>query len=257
MDSLKSLAANLDKLAVAIHHQTDALRANTESHKEPRVIPEPVDLKLPASISVQNYPYGNKSPARNLRDGIRLVAEIAGLGVLIWYAFTTSKQWEAQVRANELTKSALVLGQRAYLSYGAVEQIPSGLKIHLSNFGHVPAKITGGSLRYVRITYPQNVGLTNIARNLEPLTIMPEAASEAAILLDMPTLSPEDQSAVLSGHQMIIVGGNIRYDTGFGSTDELYVGVTYEPRTKRWEHVNSGSRVDFVHPPNDKSSQKN
>jgi hypothetical protein len=165
------------------------------------------------------------------------------LALLVLLAYTS-----ATFTANSLMKTALSLGQRAYLSYSAVETIPSGVKIHLSNFGHVPAKlISGVSFRYLRATWPENAGLADIPRNLpESLTVMPGTASESAVLLDLPKLSPDDQAALDAGRQMLAIYGKLRYDTGFNSTDELLVAITYQRETKSWVHVNDGTRIDFT-----------
>ena len=163
------------------------------------------------------------------------------IGILTCLYVTESK------RANALTQQALVLGQRAYLSYGDIDQIPSGIKIHISNFGHVPAKIIGGAVRYQHNTYSDNRSLTDIARNVRELTVQP-GALDTVILLDLPKLAPDDFNSVESGHQILGITGHLKYDTGFDSTDELLIAIAYDWEKKHWFHTGEGRNIDFTRP---------
>jgi hypothetical protein len=104
-----------------------------------------------------------------------------------------------------VSQTSLEIAQRAYLTYGVVDEIPSGIKVHISNFGHVPATITGGTARYVRNLFPANVSLADISRKFSESpnkSVMSPGDTDAAFLFDLPKLSPEDDAAVKTGHQI-------------------------------------------------------
>jgi hypothetical protein len=168
--------------------------------------------------------------------------EIFALLVLVAYTCAT-------FTANRLTKTTLSISQRAYLSYGLVEDYNTGVKVHLSNFGHVPAKVSSNApFNLVLETFPDGKVRANVLRNLpDPLIVMPMDASDTAILIDLPKFLPEDLEMITTGKEALKLYGHLKYNTGFDSTDELVIALTYDWQTKRWIHMNSGGRVEFTH----------
>ena len=149
-----------------------------------------------------------------------------------------------------VSQTSLEIAQRAYLTYGVVDEIPSGIKVHISNFGHVPATIIGGPARYMRNLFPVNVSLADISRKFSESTnksVISPGDTDAAFLFDLPKLSQEDDAAVKAGHQIVFVSYEIDYETGFNKLDRLSIRISYAPDSRKWTHVNSGTRIDFGH----------
>jgi hypothetical protein len=132
------------------------------------------------------------------------------------------------------------------LAAGDVDQIPSGIRIHLTNFGHLVAEIVGGHVDYARFSYPQNRMIESTEGQIPPgAKVMPGAASEFAVIVDTPKLAARDRDSVERGMQGLAINGAIQFKTGFDSTDSLPIHFTYDPQEKRWVHVNEGTRVDL------------
>jgi len=177
--------------------------------------------------------------------------EVAALVLLAIYTCETH-------RTNALTESALEIGQRAYLAYGLVDQIPSGIKIHLSNIGHVPTKVTRIFGHYLRVSYPQNVTLDNLSREkMAPnIDVAPGSDSDAAVLLDLPALQPDDTIAVNAGHQILTIDAALDYETGFHRTDRLNVTLVYDREVNKWVRVNRGAVVNLRPEDGNRTQQK-
>ena len=179
-------------------------------------------------------------------------ASFSGLLVLnaivqIWFV---SHQLSNATTATEISRQSLIAAQRAYLSYGEVEQEQYGIKIHVTNFGHVPAKIASGNFIYGRFAAsnaalldrregPPVIGNTTIVK--------PAPATDFAVIVDLPFLSADEHAAIDSGAQGMVVDGWVRFDIGFDKTesDTLSIHTTYDRMTKKWTHVDEGIHVDL------------
>ena len=180
-------------------------------------------------------------------DGsITAVATLAIVVLTYFYVGYSKKQWETTLESNRITQATLVSAQRAYLAVGDIEEIANVIKIHMDNFGRAPATITGGYLEYMRVI---NYVMTDkrtipvpVPRKAFP--IMPSKASEFAVMMTIPHLNPVDQGGI------IVVNGEIRFNTGFGAIDTLYVHLRYDTDTGKWVHVTEGVNVEFDKAPN-------
>jgi len=259
-ERINAVGSKIDGLILTSHKQIDAVLANSKAAQDAakREPEKPlltgtvsVELKKPVAVSVQGETRAQIRNPWDWRDWVRLGAELVGLGVLIWYAITTYNLWRSQRDANRLASIGLELQQRAYLTYGSVDQIPSGIKVHLSNIGHVPGTITGGSAHYFRTSYPENRNIANVTASVPgSIVVSPGPDSDAAILFELPQLGAIDESLLKTGREIMALNATVTYDTGFKSTDTLDIRISYERQTEKWVHVNHGTNVDFTRPEN-------
>jgi hypothetical protein len=100
---IKSLVLNIEKLTIAIHQQTDAVRRETQdkekateqqAKQQPSVGSVSVEFHKPIAVAIEGEAKARIKNTWDWRDWLRLVAEALGLIVLICYARTTYKQWE-------------------------------------------------------------------------------------------------------------------------------------------------------------------
>jgi hypothetical protein len=165
-------------------------------------------------------------------------------------AIATDKLAREAARSADIARNSLVSTQRAYLSFGDVEQVLSGVKIHLTNFGHVPARIINESVNYSRQTYPQNQFVDRRAVHIEYGEINPGSASEFALMVFLPRLEENDQVAVSNGSQRLVINAFMTFDCGFNSTDRFEIHAMFDPSEKRWVHMTTVTLVDLPGAPN-------
>lgn len=173
--------------------------------------------------------------------------EVAALIVVVFYTVYAREQAQRMLVANQLSRDSLMLGQRAYLAVGIAEQIAPGIKIPITNIGHVPAKIITGSFTYLRVTYPRMDIIDKRSKLLETdkLVIAPGDTSTFSVFLAIPELSPVDQGAVDAGKQFLAINGTMTFDTGFNSTDTVLVNFSFDQSTKRWTRTSEGRSINF------------
>jgi hypothetical protein len=172
--------------------------------------------------------------------------EFVALTAVIFYTHYSAQQVDETRRSNRIAEQSLQESQRAYLAAGEVDQVPSGIKIHVTNFGHLAAEIVGGHVDWTRFSYPQLGMIEHAEVQIPPgAKVMPGAASEFAVFVDTPKLAAGDQKSVERGMQGLAINGTIQFKTGFDSTDSLAIHVAYDPDGRRWEHINEGVRVNL------------
>lgn len=222
---------------------------NTENSTKPATLEAdaPCTLKPNQPPSKPEWEGGNgknKTFLDRLKKDVRkptvILEVIALLGLLIYTCETH--------RANTLTKTSLNIGQRAYLAYGALEDVGVGIKIHLSNFGHLPARVNGGKLRYQRNVWPANISKTDVLGDVKPLVVSPGPTSDSIIMVLLSPVPDPEKPLVEAGREIIAISGTLEYDDGFGETDTLLIAINYDWEKKIWVHTGAGTDVQFKAP---------
>lgn len=227
-------------------------KSNSAQHKQNSVteatLPAPKVVEFQPPVPSERETYQRKQPHFPKLAEWKHVISLASLVVLMIYTIVTACQWRQLILSNNVAHETLVVGQRAYLcATGAVDNIPSGIKIHISNCGHVRAKIMNGAVSYFRT----NVHGSRLDQHFthlptgDAIFVMPGSASDFAILITLPSLSAEDEAAISTGAQELAVKVAITFDTGFAASDEFLFGAAYSPESKRWIKINSGLAVNL------------
>jgi hypothetical protein len=213
-DLLNSLARSLNEIQVEIH----AIGANTQKQiHEDRITPPPVtkiEAKFPPSITAY---YESKNSRASRFDGkfwTPVLINFFTLAAVVWYASTAEKQLVKMKEANSDARTALSISQRAYLSVDSIEEFSPIVRINISNFGHVPATIVSASFDYLRVSWPQNIGLQHetYTSNIEAgkSVIYPGPASQSVVMLTLPTPATTDGQLIASGRQIVAINGSVR-----------------------------------------------
>jgi len=143
-----SLILQLDKLAVALHEQANAVRANTEATEKatkqkveqpPLASPLPVELYNSIATTVQGETKTHIKNSWDWRDYLRLSAELIGLIVLVWYACTTRGLWIESQKQVGIMQKQLELTDRPWVKINVT-----------ANTDWVPGAIIGGPLMFDR-----------------------------------------------------------------------------------------------------------
>jgi hypothetical protein len=129
---IKSFILHLDHLAIALHEQADAVCKNTEAtekatkqkaEQQPLTGPLAIELNKSITATIQGEPKTQVKNTWDWRDYLRLVAELVGLGVLIWYAHTTRGLWLQSQKQVKIMQEQLELTDRAWVKMVAVRII--------------------------------------------------------------------------------------------------------------------------------------
>jgi hypothetical protein len=267
-----------------MNNQDDGEKPRGQSHYQSLSNPPPQSAVPKAEIPAdsKDKPSNDQATAKELRREFRwfeiaslvingALAIIGIIALCIYHGqLSTMNQTYAEIRkqTNAATKSAdaaksaadtaagsLDVSQRAYLSVGSADFTPDGVKIHIINFGHIPAKLLDSCLAYARFSVPtlQEPAKRQTGAPFLPIDsrefpvpagarISPNSASQFAIYFTLPKLAEQDVQDVISGKQTLVIYGTLNFDTGFGKSDSVVVNVT---RTgNQWVKLDEGIHVD-------------
>jgi hypothetical protein len=169
-----------------------------------------------------------------------LVANIFQLGITQNAVSVARAAVTEASKQNGLSKTALVFAQRAYLAVAGIDDMDPVLKVHIENFGHAPATLTGGTFEYTR-----SVGLLIVDKRAMPIElpknapVNPEKASAYVLMLTVPQFESRN------GNDIRFVNGSITYNTGFDTFDTLWVRMNYDTKKRKWIQTNEGVGVEF------------
>jgi hypothetical protein len=184
-------------------------------------------------------------------------AIFSGLLVLnaVIQIYFVSRQLKNATTATEISRQSLVAAQRAYLSYGLVEQEPYGIKIHIANLGHVPARITGVHFTFGRVRLDKDGATVLDTRTVESnalnSVVMPSPVTDFGMIVTLPVFSSDDRSAIDAGTQNEVVDGRITFEVELDDsnrppiTDTLAIHTGYDHLLKNWSHIDEGLPINF------------
>jgi hypothetical protein len=172
-------------------------------------------------------------------DKIKPLVEIVGIGLLAIYTFYTIKMYRAtkesadaaQVSA-DTAKRALEITERAYVNLGSPISYAHGITGHtyptetvlmvpLENSGHIPATLKACNVHMIRFLQGKAFHSANVVLCEESMSL-PPGSGHFTMAIPLLDFLQNEMREIKSGREQIEIEGAIRYDDGFGVTDNFH-----------------------------------